>query len=407
MIIRNVPVRQRTALLKPECVELKGYLIEDRDKDRDQIFFRALKARLGCVPNTSPPPAYSCVAHREPVEEPLPPRAPSPPPEPPQALRSPLREISPPPPGAEAGPSGSPRRVEREHDDDAGQPRRRKRPSRAGRSPSPDPPPREVVLQRSRYFSKPPSGVSSSAGRANSLQAGAEVDMDEDVGRVRVDSGDADAMQNLARAIGLSPQRPAPAPIPLHDSDNEDPFGAGSNDHTSTKSNGNGKGKEKQRAEPVFGEPGSEDYGFEFEMDDSFLEQVDRVEQEALLRAAASNLEGRANGSQAQAQSQTLVASVQTHTHTQIKAEPRSQSASRTLFGAGSQRPLPRPIARAGSAAAGPGTSSSGSGADVPMDMIDISDDEVDDKENVPVPTRHVRRRVALPADADVIELSD
>lgn len=42
------------------------------------------------------------------------------------------------------------------------------------------------------------------------------------------------------------------------------------------------------------------------------------------------------------------------------------------------------------------------------MDVIDISDDE--DKENMPVPTRHVRRRVANPAaveDVDIIELSD
>lgn len=41
------------------------------------------------------------------------------------------------------------------------------------------------------------------------------------------------------------------------------------------------------------------------------------------------------------------------------------------------------------------------------MDVIDISDD--DDKENVPLPTRHVRRRVKTPPpdDVDIIELSD
>ncbi|KAI0367763.1 hypothetical protein BV20DRAFT_537213 [Pilatotrama ljubarskyi] len=402
MIIRNVPVRHQTALLKPECIELKGYLIADRDKNRDALLYRALKARLG-----------------EPVEEPLPAPAPSPPPGPAQEPRSPLREITPPLAAADAGPSNSPRRAEREHDDDAGQPRRRKRPSRAGRSPSPDPPPREAVLQRSRYFSKPTSGLNNLATVSNGAPSGgvdAEVDMEDDVGRVRVDSGDADAMQNLARAIGLSPARPAPAHVPLKEDDSDDdPLAPSSNGHPGA--NGKGKGKGKQRAEPVFGEPASDDYGFEFEMDDSFLEQVDRAEQEALLRAAAANLDSRTNGSQSQ--SQTHVGSAQTHvrTRTQIKAEPQSQytttTTSKTLFStaaagtAGTQRPVPRPIPRAGSAAAGPGTSSSGSGADVPMDVIDISDDDVEDKENVPVPTRHVRRRVALPVDADVIELSD
>ena len=45
-------------------------------------------------------------------------------------------------------------------------------------------------------------------------------------------------------------------------------------------------------------------------------------------------------------------------------------------------------------------------------DIIMIDDDEENDKENVPVPTRNVRRRVGQPrpipvVDDDVIELSD
>ncbi|KAI0649115.1 hypothetical protein C8Q79DRAFT_493110 [Trametes meyenii] len=47
MIIKNVWIRQGTALLKPDCIELKGHQTADRDEQRDATFLRALKKRLG------------------------------------------------------------------------------------------------------------------------------------------------------------------------------------------------------------------------------------------------------------------------------------------------------------------------------------------------------------------------
>ncbi|KAI0671736.1 hypothetical protein C8Q78DRAFT_794069 [Trametes maxima] len=401
MIIKNVWIRHGIALLKPECVELKGHHTADRDEQRDAIFIRALKERLGEPLEDEP------AAAPEPAGAPAPEHAPA------QAAapvpRSPLREISPPPAGAEAGPSQSPRRIEREHDDDAGQPRRRKRPSRAGRSPSLEPPPREAALQRSRYFSGPAGDVNGSASSETGANAAAATDDDGD--RVRVETGEKRAMQDLARAIGLSQPRQAPLHLPSSDDDDENPFAPNASLPGAKK--GADKGKGKGRAEPVFGEPGSEDYDFDFDFDDSFLEQVDRVEEEARLRAAASNPNGhgRANvnvNGKSDAQAPT-----------QVKAEPRSQSVgtNKSLLSAattlvGTQRP-PAHRARSGTPAATAGvalgTSVGGGGVDVPMEVIDISDDEVEgDKENVPAPTRHVRRRVAPTlVDEDVIELSD
>ncbi|KAI0331921.1 hypothetical protein GY45DRAFT_553475 [Cubamyces sp. BRFM 1775] len=312
-----------------------------------------------------------------------PPRPRAPPPDPVSPVsRSPLRDLSPHASEAEAGPSGAPRKTLHEHDDDAGQPRRRKRPSRVGRSPSLEPPPREAVVQSSRYFSRNAAGANGTAGASNGA-ASAGLD-DEDAGRVRVDSGDANAMHNLKRAIGLSPPRAAPANIPDGGSEEEveDFF------NPTTRASSKGKGKEK--AELSFGEAGSEDYPFDFEMDDSFLEQISRVEHEAYLRQEPSP---KANGKspmllQPQPPPQPVAQ--------QVKAEPRSQSTTRTFLNTTSTAVGARRSAASSRAASA-----------APLEVIDISDDEVEgDKENVPAPTRHVRRRVA-PVVEDVIELSD
>ncbi|OSD06568.1 hypothetical protein PYCCODRAFT_946958 [Trametes coccinea BRFM310] len=385
MIIEDVPIRRGIAFLQPDRVHFMGHQTADRDAQRDAIFLRALKLKLGEPVEDEPAPRPA------PAEPPAPPPAAvAPARTPPRAVaaaeargvdsppRSPLRDISPPPEAlAEARPSSSLREPAREHEDDAGQPRRRKRPSRAGRSPSRDPPPRDTMAQSSRYFSKPAS-TSSKAAANGSSNGVANGRIDEDAGRVRIDTGDASAMHDLKRAIGLSPPRAPPVEVP--DSDDEEFFTSG----TRTSSNG----KDKQRADLSFGEPGSEDYPFDFEMDDSFLEQVSRVEQEAYLHGASSQSNGKSQ----------FHASIAVGT--QVKAEPRSQSASKVL----------------GNGAAATGTAKSragsvlgnGAGRDVPMEVIDISDDEIEvDKENVPAPTRHVRRRVASVEQEDVIDLSD
>ena len=51
MIIRNVTVRRGTALLEPQCIELKGHRTADRDEKREETLFRTLKRRIGYAPS--------------------------------------------------------------------------------------------------------------------------------------------------------------------------------------------------------------------------------------------------------------------------------------------------------------------------------------------------------------------
>ena len=47
MVIRDVTIRRGNVHLEPRCVELKGHRTADRDENRDVIFLRALKLRMG------------------------------------------------------------------------------------------------------------------------------------------------------------------------------------------------------------------------------------------------------------------------------------------------------------------------------------------------------------------------
>ena len=49
MIIGNVPIRRGTAHLQPDRVQLLGRETAGRDEQRDAMFLRALKRRLGYV----------------------------------------------------------------------------------------------------------------------------------------------------------------------------------------------------------------------------------------------------------------------------------------------------------------------------------------------------------------------
>lgn len=89
-------------------------------------------------------------------------------------------------------------------------------------------------------------------------------------------------------------------------------------------------------------------------MDDAFLEQINQVEMDALGQASAAG----------------PVSS--------YDAGSRSSSGSEIGRGLGAQ-----------------------------PSVIIVEDDEEDDKENVPLPARHVRRRVDVEDDADVINISD
>ncbi|KAI0707358.1 hypothetical protein C8Q76DRAFT_152731 [Earliella scabrosa] len=285
-----------------------------------------------------------------------------------------------------------------EHADDADGPRRRKLPSRAGRSPSPDPPPRE---QRSRYFPAEEAGPVPNAGGKVTLRG----------------PGTDAALKEFARTIGLSPPRAPPVEIP--DTDDEDssygPPASGRATRPGTRAGSvhtqdpkqTSKSVQKQKATDWV-EPSSDDLFDKFDMDANFFEEVDRVEEEALKREGGST----------QPRTQTQVQ------RTQVKTEGRSQATSATLVstapaaatsrtatatgrGSSASRNTPVPNSRATSAL---GTSSSGSKGQPSVtqsDVITIDDDEDTEKENVPIPTRRTRMRIARRVDEDVIELSD
>ncbi|RPD60079.1 hypothetical protein L227DRAFT_106292 [Lentinus tigrinus ALCF2SS1-6] len=312
-----------------------------------------------------------------------------------RSSRSPLHEIAV-PFEAKAGPSNALPINAVEHADDEGEPRRRRIPSRANRSPSREPPPR--ARDRSRYFPTPDD-----ASRSSSVSS-AKVTLRG--------PGTEASMRELARTMGLSP--PRPANIELSDSEEEDLYAialaprkaAASGTGTRNAAKLDTRQKSKQKA-TLPAEPGSDDFGSDdFELNDEMLRAIDHAEKQAYQKGS--------NGSQSQSQSQ-----VQAQTQTKVKAEVLSQAsatlavtatsstavASRATSGMGSGS---GPASRATSV---PGTSSSGSkggtgGAD--LSVITISDDEEDiEKENVPIPTRHIRRRIEPHPNNEVIELSD
>ncbi|KAI1797124.1 hypothetical protein LXA43DRAFT_396625 [Ganoderma leucocontextum] len=350
-----------------------------------------------------------------------------------------------------------------EHADDFAEPRRRKRPTRAGRSPSPDPPPRDEVLQCSRFFGAGSRGKgkekerrTESADRDGDGDGDGDGDDDGEATVTLTGPGSRDAMKEFARTIGLSPPRATAIEIPDSDGEGSDedafvsapkPINAASRPldvarakaKTAQKAQDHDKDKDKDKGkEVIFGaEPSSDDYGFDFEMDDSFLEFVSRAEKEGLRGAAAggpTNVNGKSSTTtRTQTQTQTQVG---TQPQAKVQVPVNSQATSATLFSLGGATAMSTSSTVRGRVASRkntptiPGTSAPGSRAtsvlhtssshSIPiakrnagaatgsMNVIDISEDEEEiDKENVPVPTRHVRRRVARQADADVIELSD
>ncbi len=214
-------------------------------------------------------------------------------------------------------------------------------------------------------------------------------------------------MHEFARTIGLSPPRPANIEIP--DSEEEDLYATAPvrNPAASTgaaKAGHAAKQDSKQTSMqkvPLFADSSSDEFGpDEFVINEEFIREINAAEQQAY---------------QTQSQSQTRV---QAPTQTKVKAEVSSRAASAALAVAAASstavasRSTPGMGSRAASRATSvPGTSSSGSKSgttSVSMDVINISDDEDDiEKENVPIPTRHVRRRVEPRANDDIIELSD
>ncbi|KAH9838497.1 uncharacterized protein C8Q71DRAFT_751554 [Rhodofomes roseus] len=398
MILKNVPVRRGIAFLEPKCVVMKGHHVADLEAFQDRNFARALRERMRYVPHDTSSSTdltvriYCSLPHDPALDNPEPQPQPQPEAVAPQApaqapprnperqaapdtrstqMRSPLRDLSEPPASPAAGPSGS------NHDDDAGQPRRRKVPSRANRTPSPEPPARAAAAAnvRSHYFHNAGPGASNPSAA-------------------------------LARERLLSPNGRPPIFVPDSDEDESMEWqvaGARAREPPAPAVNGSSSDFDM----------GDEDYF----NDEAILELADRVEREELaLQSQSQGAGGRAtastSGSLAQTGSsgRTVVATAST-LRTAVastsgvagpSANPRSGSESTTIRGSS--------LARGRAESSRPGTQRSAGLGIIASDVITIDDSDTDDKENVPVPTRHVRRRVRPPRSqdpGDIIELSD
>ncbi|KAI0342854.1 hypothetical protein BDW22DRAFT_1394854 [Trametopsis cervina] len=356
IILKDVLIRRGIAFLEPKKVILKGYQTEDRQSLQDADFVRGLRDRLGLnapdegeggPPGDAPAPRI----HPNPPEPPRAPaaavrRTPPPPPVVQRALpRSPLQEVARPPEPSAAGPSHM------LHSDDIELPRRRKLPTKP-REPSPEASLHSSV--QSRYFS---------AGNEKGKHRGVE----------------------LSRELRLSPHRQGPVVVPDSEEDEpspprKPPVFRGKDApplvvHRDTDAAASGNTKVNADS--------SASSDFEFEFNDEFLSQLDKVEQEAIAATATTAVAGSSRTRDASSVASTATLASSSRPAAVVSSRPpqsRNPSAQ------------PQPL--------------------VDLGIIDIDDDEADEKENVPVPTRHVRRRLGHPiasqaAPEEIIEISD
>lgn len=378
MTVRDVPIRKGIALLDPKCVTMKGYQTADLEALQDRDFARSLRIRLGKPddpaqeepePRREYAPAQALQQHAPAA------RANAAPPSTrqPQApaastrspIRSPLNELSEPPAPPIAGPSGT------HHDDDEGQPRRRKVPSRTQRSPSPDPPPRTM---RSQYFV---SGSDSGTGsRSHTHNPSADI----------------------ARERLFSPHRQPPVVVP--DSDEEDLF-AGAPTNAVGKVGPSRKAGDTEDSSPRMP---SSDFDFAFNWDDAFQEKEFIEQVERLENAERAKRGGTPQPTVTTSSSATIVELTQGRPSAAVTQRFTTSSNAHASSSSSGDR------ARSTTLGMSSGPAPSADRRTVDMGIIDIDDSDEDDKENVPALTRHVRRRTARsvpPSQEEVIELSD
>lgn len=322
-------------------------------------------------PAIQPAPARAPPVHIPPPVQRQPPlqygvaqrRTPSPPPsgqrQPP---RSPLQVIEDPP---EPRAAGSSRTL---YADDEEQPRRRKVPA-SRQSPSPPPAPRQPI--QSRYFAAPDI---SGKGKGRAV--------------------------DLSRDFRLSPHRQRPVVVP----DSDDEYTAPARKVPTFR--GNTAPPVVVHPDPeddINGETGnispksSSDFDYEFDFNDAELHAtLDKVEQEALASSDSATLVATS----APSGSGNRAVSLPT---TSLKVT----SSRRTVVATGAQAPTTyRAVSRGRS-----GTPAR-TQATVHIGVVTVDDDDSDEKENIPAPTRHVRRRMDLPIASqvrpdDIIEISD
>ncbi|KAK7690908.1 hypothetical protein QCA50_006011 [Cerrena zonata] len=379
ILVNNINIRNGIALLEPKNTTVLGYKTDDREAEQDANFLASLKRRLdirddeppangAAHPPPGPPPAPAPQAPPQQIPQPVPqpPRQPLPQAPPPQrAVRSPLREMTPP---LDPGPS----RVS--HIDDEEQPRRRKVPAR--RSPSPPIPAPTASGSRpthSRFFHASTSSEST----------------------LRGDSAD------LADKLRLSPHREEPTLVNNSQESAAEWQVAGSSKAAVAASSSTIPQQQtnvnRNDDEEIPTDQSSDiDYdAFDVGGGQSFYAEVDRAEQEALSQLA----------SQASQQNEPQAP----------RTAPLTQAESIVFIGM-SQRPPgtapPRRGRNPNSHRDRDGGITATQRARIDLGIIDIADEEDGEKENVPVQSRHVRRRVEAPTtqrarDDDVIEISD
>ncbi|KAJ7475952.1 hypothetical protein FB451DRAFT_1033545 [Mycena latifolia] len=157
LVLKNVFIRRGIAFLEPACVTFKGHQTEDREALQEADFARGLRSRLGYP---EPAPAPQAAAAQPAPQPPLP------------EIRSPLREISPPP--SPTLPVES-----HHHSDDEDQPRRRRVPAAPSMAAS-----SSSTLVASPYF--PSSGSAGAKSRLDRMlvlspaRTGSVIDIDSD-----------------------------------------------------------------------------------------------------------------------------------------------------------------------------------------------------------------------------------
>jgi RecQ-mediated genome instability protein 1 len=190
----------------------------------------------------------------------------------------------------------------------------------------------------------------------------------------------------VKRILALSPPREGPIII---NSDSEDDLPSPSSLISSQRAAlGNNSNR---NAKPRAGSPLKESSKIQTEeeedlfppSEDSFWKELDEAE---IARIENDALNGKFGSMRTPSQDPNL--SMPSMSRAASSSEPRAQSA-------GPSQP------RAGSSSSGNHTVSS--------EVITIEDDDEDDKENVPAPTRHVRRRTArqMSTDHEIIDISD
>ncbi|KAG6910854.1 hypothetical protein DXG01_007170 [Tephrocybe rancida] len=376
LLLKDVRVHKGILWLEPKTVVLLGHKTDEREDHREANFAQGLRARMRL---SEPAPANNAVAR------PNPPVARQPSAPPPLTVRSPLREISPPP---------LPPAMYHGNDDEDLETRRRRIPAR-----NPDPP--------APSRSTAPSSSNRTIATTSSYFANTNT------------SGSHTLVGSPTSGFSLSPTirqtRPNLPPAPPSPCPEDEHFW--SEDEN-----------ENMRRSPS---PGKRKFVVDFgAVAVRFLAELSEK------RAAAAQSSGsivHQTRSQTKQKASTNVASPDKGKGKCVEVAVSSDEYDNDdMVDAGMiaeldaiekgwiDPPNPQPASTEGSGSSGLRTGTGGSSVD--NNVIEIDSDE-DDKENAPVPTRHVRRRVgpsqkqglfggsqarkAMPADVEILELSD